>query len=622
MELPIILQKDHINEFTLAFPLCVLKSNSVVLPWIYENFVNIFINEVDKIYYDGFSSFFPGAFEDIIRFSELTYAMCADQTNICEYIKRQIAGSYYCYIHLDEYYLSERTGHLKSHFRHESLIYGFDDDKCEFMAIAFNKSKIFSKLRYPYGEVAQAYESVKEIYNQPHEQSMIFFKTWEQISSYYEFSLSRFLKRLISYVNGDKSVNYLQENLEHNRYVIFGFNVYEKILSIINDETVISGSREENNYEKIDPDSPIYDSRNMRRINNNLNFKVFNFLYEHKNGLLKRFEHINEFHIDDGSFTQYVEKFKSVVNGFALIRNLALKNENTEDFEKRVNINKKISAHIKQYSQDEYEQLSEIIQYLTNKLHNKSDRYNRIKTLPDAYIISDNEKISNNQYHSKIVYIWTDEKYIEYIMIEKRSQIGVAVDGKKIYKRSLYETNRELQRIDINDKTKNITIDIYSDFHIEINKLNIEIYEHIVDIALKKDITASSTWGSDTGNIDISVLAKNAVDGNEYTHWNAQRYFKGNEYLEIDFGEITTLNCVVLKERKGNSRIRKYRLEGIDENNGRFEILAHEGMLKEHRFDEIKAKGIRLTIIETQIDENNFNDPNISQFSVYHLKNL
>lgn len=75
----------------------------------------------------------------------------------------------YCYIVLDEYYISAKKDFNNRHFIHQSLIYGFDFGKQEFLAVAFNKNDKLDVLRYKYEEVKNAFCKNAEV------QSIIFF---------------------------------------------------------------------------------------------------------------------------------------------------------------------------------------------------------------------------------------------------------------------------------------------------------------------------------------------------------------------------------------------------------------------------------------------------------------
>lgn len=98
--------------------------------------------------FEEYGQTFMGLYNEIFDYCDIPTA-CFDKNNVCEMIISQLLNEKkYCYIVLDEYYISAKKAYNDYHFVHQSLVYGFDFDTKEFLAIAFNKNEQLDVLRY------------------------------------------------------------------------------------------------------------------------------------------------------------------------------------------------------------------------------------------------------------------------------------------------------------------------------------------------------------------------------------------------------------------------------------------------------------------------------------------
>ena len=140
VSLDVILAKQHISDFCITLPLCVVFTEKKLLPWYYENFTNICSTARKKaLCFEEYGQTFMGLYNEIFDYCDIPTTIF-DKNNVCEMIISQLLNEKkYCYIVLDEYYISAKKAYNDYHFVHQSLVYGFDFDTKEFLAIAFNK---------------------------------------------------------------------------------------------------------------------------------------------------------------------------------------------------------------------------------------------------------------------------------------------------------------------------------------------------------------------------------------------------------------------------------------------------------------------------------------------------
>lgn len=136
------------------------------------------------------------------------------------------------------------------------------------------------------------------------------------------------------------------------------------------------------------------------------------------------------------------------------------------------------------------------------------------------------------------------------------------------------------------------------------------------NLALNKTVTASSYWDNQPDSKE-----QNAVDGDEDTCWNAGRDSSAGEWIEVDLGEPTTFNKVVLKSNL--DRICGYKIqyfngtEYVDIVNG-----AQICPLKEDVFEAVTAQKVRIYVLNTKTDQKDWGfSPRIDEFEIYNDAN-
>ena len=126
IELPIVPHHQMNTYLHLTHPFAVILSQPKVLPWMYEQFINIYLTGDESFIYTGHEFELTG--KEMFTYTEFRKATWDYDIAIIPYACRQLSQGFYLYIWMDEYYLPGQSAYQKTHFRHVSLFYGYDDE--------------------------------------------------------------------------------------------------------------------------------------------------------------------------------------------------------------------------------------------------------------------------------------------------------------------------------------------------------------------------------------------------------------------------------------------------------------------------------------------------------------
>lgn len=590
VELPVIIQEDMSTYLFLALPMCVLRIEDKLEPWFYENFVNIYMKEPNDFLYIGYDFRNDGIF-DPFKAESISFKRLAPE-NIVDAVYNAMKANSYCYIFLDEYYIEASNYYRKNKRIHDSLIYGYDAEKDCFLAIAMNHNERLDKLQYPVSQFVEAYTSAA-CYKQDAEYRPIVFFQQKYYPLPYVFSLERFITSLEDYLNS-KNCNHVQYLQEPERSIkCFGMDAEKQFLKDIQ------------NCEELELDF--------------FHFRSICFLYEHKKGLKQRFQYILSASFSE-RLSRDIEAFGTVVNAYNIIRMLILKYRILQEAGSKNKL-----QIIK----------NDIIQRLTNAIAEEDHYLRRVlealkllpydavreKPLPPDIANIAELSICNDEaqtsFRSTYVYSWEKPHGIQFVCVPKRQSIKVEIPGQEpqIYT-SMEESNRIKVCMPIHDaKTDKLQLEITSAFPID-NNLDIAIYE--TNLCKDAKASASCSWDSEDG----VYSAEKAIDGNEYTIWNASKDWHPGDYLEVEFNSSQKINCIQLRERKDLQRIREYSLAYLDAKGNWTEILKSSGSLQGkvavHFFETIVTSKIRFILWKTESDSVFSDESGLCSFEAYY----
>jgi hypothetical protein len=334
-ELDIALQRDINTYLYHAYPLCIILSEKKFIPWYYEHFIQIYSANIVRKSYSGWSISpaiskkvvdahqSPTSFEEGMRMKEETffdflelgsYRMLLDVNSInnihakdfIDFAIKEIESGCYIYVFFDEYYLKGKYSYRKSHFFHESLLFGYNNKSKLFKSVGFDSNRIFTVLDIYYDDAFLSYSSsVDTVANIPSKFSLV--QSVKKRNSFleYPFNVRKFLLEMHDYIysKADASKFFyakcddflmIDPSFEIDDNLIkFGLDIYEDVISgLIN----------------LTKGGSIFD------------YRYIHLIYEHKIGLLKRFYYIERLLDMKDDYKTLLEEYKIMADSFNVAR--------------------------------------------------------------------------------------------------------------------------------------------------------------------------------------------------------------------------------------------------------------------------------------------------------------
>ena len=307
-ELPFMLTEKITSFLARAFTLSIVLANGRMYPWYYQHFVQI-CSQTDDTGYTLLDFMEPAFPDDIIEEKFMGYAEFTNVPNIIDYVIEKLDADYYPVICVDEYYLDGKSSFGKSHFVHESMIYGYDNVNRKLLAAGFNADMLFDKLTFNYDAFAKAFEEGKKYYKKyaPYAERRAILLLLFQIPDEdggYKFHMDLFLKDLKNYLfsigdvnrvflyattNEDKTPNYGDE-------IKYGLAVYDVIIKKLED---------------------------LRDGKISIDYRAFHTVAEHKKVMYERLQYImSAYDVDE--ITELCLQYLGIVEQFEDIRRKSL----------------------------------------------------------------------------------------------------------------------------------------------------------------------------------------------------------------------------------------------------------------------------------------------------------
>ena len=275
------------KETNINFYLSMILADERLYGWFYERFVNIAICEgivdfVDNINYNS-----------IIGHVRSYSWKEMQQKNLSSVVQSIICGGGFLMFWVDEYDLPCSMRHKKQHFVHPILIYGYDNDKKIYNAWFFDINSGYRTDVISYNDMDKAIYNVNEyyMYGGSPEAIALTVNIYQVYTLFPKlpFNISIFLRHLKDYLYAQNDTMTKWYSLIRPEYcrqgnVVYGINVYSKIIDLINDNKLIA----------------------------HFNYKSLHDFILHKKHLLLRLEYIRK-HYDTGiEFNECISKIKYV----------------------------------------------------------------------------------------------------------------------------------------------------------------------------------------------------------------------------------------------------------------------------------------------------------------------
>jgi hypothetical protein len=617
--LPVVLQKDLNTVLYQALPLCAILARPNLLPWYYENFIEIYYTDCYTVrgdyQYAGNGFRFPAVpCRQVLKIREQYDTKT--HPDIIRQLLDAIHQGYYAYIQLNENHIPTQGSYRRRDFLHDSLLYGYNTKREIFYGITIDAKRNFTMAEFPFDATQVAYltglslpilgEAALDPQSLDRGPHLTYFKVNEKTVPY-EFRLSVFATRLSNYVNACANPEF--DYFFHCDPVkpIYGIEIYRTILDFY---------------------------RNERELDFQ-DFRNFHFLYEHKAGILRRLQYIAMHWSASLRYEELIARYTAVRDSFNHIRLIVLKRLHTG-----VNLgpHDPVLEILLAASHDEryllYEICLEIQAMIRINVHEKApDDFDIFPKASVSRIRADRksaiakllpipeESVDEREY--QILRLWWKKEYpIHRIAI--RSAYPLMVFAPKILFEPLTETQWDEYRT-IEYKEPRVIRSLYLLFKAKalvMDQIGIVVREK--GLSIGAPIRASSTYRDESGGEDPKSKAQHAIDGREDTFWNAESGKGAGEFMELNFKKPIRFNRIVLRQRPLFDRITGYRLlcdgkdgEWIELYRYKGERIGHKEIV--HHVQPVVAQRIRLLITDTEPDHLGYVEAAISGFEIYYI---
>lgn len=283
----------------IIFPACIMLSDERFKNWYNLNYMQpiVRLDNINSLECNIADSLIYGANayvnSKIIRVSNINIDICRQITDICDILKRKIQKKYYCILFLDFFELECTSSYGKTHFVHELLFYGYDDQQRIFKCYGYINRK-YQKIDLSYNEVNRGFlSSVKYIeLTDGWEEYMLITMQKVGHKGIYPYNNNEFVEKLESYIQGDLSEKINYENLLYynesmNTAKATGINVTDIFIKYLN--MLIHNL----SYDEFDSQLSA--------------FNVYTYYHERINERLKYFAGIN-------NYSKYLNRYLSTYN--------------------------------------------------------------------------------------------------------------------------------------------------------------------------------------------------------------------------------------------------------------------------------------------------------------------
>jgi hypothetical protein len=314
MQLPVVIQKETNAHLFDALPLCIILAHPNIQDWFLGHYLNIFstVHKHDGVcksirmrYLEGGVYLEPHKTHEVLGYNSVRAEPVINDIGLVNFLKESLECGFYTIAFFDEYFLSCKMDYKQNHYVHESMVYGYDDDKGGFYAVSFDKEEKFTGIFIPYTE---AVDGIKAAYTQT---SNCIFRAYlhilKPVPSQAKFDYTNFQQQLNNYLNStvplvDIYHLSLYDHMEGDIAVTFQFGIgmYDELASA---------------YSAIDPSWAVSWETYMN----------FHLLAEHKRHVLKSLSHVNTNVLEKPVLSTLLESYGRIVTDHDLLRMRQLK---------------------------------------------------------------------------------------------------------------------------------------------------------------------------------------------------------------------------------------------------------------------------------------------------------
>lgn len=285
-----------------AHLLSILTYYDFTYPWIFTNYIQMFINKDYKHNWGDF--YFPSAYET--RPSDTCQWLVTQKIHrnlvenkwksVIDFIIEAIDSNNYVHTMLNYYYLPNSERYKILHLHHDIFVYGYDKNRKVLYCSDFFRSGIYSQEEISFSDFTLAFSKYNLTKNPDYLNEMVYlYKFNIDYRNKYKFSTDAVMDSIKCYLNNNPQEYWNIFNYENDKKNMdFGMEIYKTLKNYAN---------------------TLLDSENEFSI------RPYSLLYDHKRIMTLRLEylfkqgHIEEFGLDNiKRYSQIETQAKTIVN--------------------------------------------------------------------------------------------------------------------------------------------------------------------------------------------------------------------------------------------------------------------------------------------------------------------
>ena len=249
--------------------------------------------------------------------------------SLTDILIKLLQKEYYIFLHIDEYYLPNRTSYQRRHHGHRNIVYGFDSDNKTFKIAGYNRIPVFDDVKFE--DLITAIENSPDLHVKLH--------NYEPSKRPITLNIDTIIYQLKEYANGTNSY----ERIAH---LCANKPVYNMIYGILIYKNILDNEAEIENF--------IKDRR------------ASYVVYEHKSAMLMRLEFLfYKRYLSKDEYEHYQTIWKNLCDTARLLNMLIIKNASKPGG----NIEEKTHSMLQDIYDKEYCAVNELILSLEKNRH-------------------------------------------------------------------------------------------------------------------------------------------------------------------------------------------------------------------------------------------------------------
>lgn len=139
-----------------AFLFAILNDDDNKKNYLINNYQLLTVRNIKYPHLDFFHNEITGNSSCVKK-----YIISNKVNNIINTIREALLNDFYVILNINEYYLHNRTAFMQNYYRHDIMIFGFDDNQRRLFTIGYNKSNKFCPDVNSFDEIQAGYESLQ-----------------------------------------------------------------------------------------------------------------------------------------------------------------------------------------------------------------------------------------------------------------------------------------------------------------------------------------------------------------------------------------------------------------------------------------------------------------------------